>query len=104
MTLVAHRVGVHQILAYPPTVPGAPSGPGASEATPLATLEVATNLSSTVESQITPAADLTLAGKTLEAPPTFAISARRDLWVYIVLLVLALVCVEWITYHRRITV
>ena len=105
VTLVAHRVGVHQILAYPPSPAGAgPADPSAPPPAPLATLEVATNLSSTVESQITPAADLTLAGKTLEAPPTFAISARRDLWVYVVLLVLALLCVEWITYHRRITV
>lgn len=102
VTLVAHHIGVHQILAYPPSAPGAAAD--APPPTPLASLEVATNLSSTVESQITPAADLTLAGRTLAAPPTFAVSARRDLWLYLVLLVVALLCLEWITYHRRITV
>ena len=69
-----------------------------------AALEVATNLASPVESQIAPATDLTLGGRALAAPPTFAVSARRDLWLYVVLAVVLLLCVEWITYHRRITV
>ena len=94
--LVARGVGVHQIIAYPPSAP-----PGTA---PLASLDVATNLVSATESQIKPAPDLALAGRTLEAPPTFAVSARRDLWLYVVLLAVALICVEWITYHRRITV
>jgi hypothetical protein len=45
-----------------------------------------------------------MAGKTLEPPPTFAVSARRDLWLYVILGVIALLCIEWVTYHRRITV
>ena len=97
VTLATHAVGVHQILAYPPT----PDGPSPE---PIASLEVATNLASPVESQIAPATDLTLGGRALAAPPTFAVSARRDLWLYVVLAVVLLLCVEWITYHRRITV
>ncbi len=99
VTLVAHRVGVHQLIAYPPST-GAPD----PAAPPLATLEVATNLASTTESQIRPAPDLALGGQALTAPPAFAVSARRDLWLYVVLAVIALLALEWITYHRRITV
>lgn len=100
VTLVAHAVGVHQLIAYPPSPTAAPD----PAAVPLASFEVATNLASTTESQITPAADLSLAGRSLEAPPTFAVSARRDLWLYVILAVIALLSIEWITYHRRITV
>ncbi|MEZ4400526.1 MAG: VWA domain-containing protein [Kofleriaceae bacterium] len=99
VTLVTHQIGIHQIIAYPPGTP-----PDAADATPLASFEVATNLSSPAESRIAPAVDLVLSGRTLEAPPTFAVSARRDLWLYLVLAVIGLLCIEWITYHRRITV
>lgn len=104
VTLVAHRVGVHQLIAYPPSTGAPTAGAPAPETPPLATLEVATNLASTTESQIEPAPDLALGGQTLAAPPAFAVSARRDLWLYVVLAVIALLALEWITYHRRITV
>lgn len=100
-TFVSNRVGVHQILAYPATRRGVAPDP---KAEPIASLQVATNLGSPIESRIAPAPTLTLGGQSLEAPPVFAVSARRDLWLYLVLLVVALLCVEWITYHRRITV
>lgn len=106
-TFVSTRVGVHQILAYPPTPPPAPGEPPPQPVTtgePLARMEVATNLGSPTESRVAPTADLVLGGQTLGAPPAFAVSARRDLWIYVILLVVALLCVEWITYHRRITV
>jgi hypothetical protein len=99
-TFYGARVGVHQIIAYDPA--GAPAG--ADEPKPVAGLELAANLGSPTESTIAPAADLALAGKTLTPPPTFAITARRELWVYLLLAALALIGLEWITYHRRITV
>jgi hypothetical protein len=43
-------------------------------------------------------------GKKLAEPATFAVSARRDLWVYLVIAALVLLMIEWVTYHRRITV
>ena len=45
-----------------------------------------------------------LGGKKLEAPAKFAVSARRELWVYLIWFVVLLLGIEWITYHRRITV
>ena len=69
-----------------------------------APLRVAANLASPEESNLTPASELTLAGHTLEAPPTFHVSVSRKLWVYAALAALALILVEWVTYHRRVTV
>ena len=71
---------------------------------PMATLELAANLSSTVESDIAPSTELTLGGKALQAPEAFAISRSQKLWIYLVLFAMALIVVEWVTYHRRITV
>ncbi len=71
---------------------------------PMATLELAANLSSTIESDIAPSSELTLGGKALVAPEAFAISRSQKLWIYLVLLAMLLIVVEWVTYHRRITV
>ncbi len=74
-------------------------------------LELAANLSSPAESDIAPASKLTLgtAGTPggaveLAAPESFAISRSRKLWLYFVLLAALLIGLEWITYHRRVTV
>ena len=48
--------------------------------------------------------ELTLGGKKLTAPEAFAVSRSQKLWWYFVLLAIGLVVLEWITYHRRITV
>jgi hypothetical protein len=73
----------------------------------LARIELAANLSSPAESDIAPSSTLTLGGaegKQLQAPDKFEISRSQKLWIYLILFGLALIVVEWITYHRRITV
>jgi hypothetical protein len=73
----------------------------------LARIELAANLASPEESDIAPSAKLTLGGATgkqLEPPEAFAISRSQKLWIYLIVLAAGLVLVEWITYHRRITV
>jgi Ca-activated chloride channel family protein len=45
-----------------------------------------------------------LEGKRLGPPEAFAITRSRKLWTYLILLAMALIVMEWITYHRRITV
>jgi hypothetical protein len=67
-------------------------------------MELAANLASPTESDIAPSTELNLGGKKLEAPQEFAISRTQKLWIYLVLLAMALIAVEWVTYHRRITV
>lgn len=91
-TFYGQRVGVHQIIALD------------EAGEQMATFELAANLGSTAESNIKPEPELTLGGKKLAAPATFAVSARRDLWIYLVIAALVLLMVEWVTYHRRITV
>jgi hypothetical protein len=71
---------------------------------PIAQIELAANLASPSESDIAPSTELSLAGKKLEAPEAFAISRSRKLWIYLILFAMALIVMEWITYHRRITV
>ncbi|HET7505423.1 MAG TPA: VWA domain-containing protein [Kofleriaceae bacterium] len=79
----------------------------------LARIELAANLSSREESDIAPSTKLTLGGATgaggqggrlLTEPEAFAISHSQKLWIYLIIFAAGLILVEWITYHRRITV
>ena len=70
----------------------------------LACIELAANLSSIEESDIAPSAKLTLGGKQLAEPEAFAVTHSQKLWIYLIVLAAGLILVEWITYHRRITV
>ena len=70
----------------------------------VASLGLAANLANPIESDITPSATLTLGGKALQAPEAFAVSHSQRLWIYFLLLAAFIVVIEWITYHRRITV
>ena len=88
-TFYASRVGFHEL-----TTTGAE---------PLR-LELAANLASPGESDIAPASKLTLGGQALAAPEPFTVSRSRKLWIYFVLLAALLIGLEWITYHRRVTV
>ena len=71
---------------------------------PIAQIELAANLASTFESDIAPSTELSLAGRKLEAPEAFAITRSRKLWIYLILFAMTLIVMEWVTYHRRITV
>ncbi len=70
----------------------------------VAKIELAANLSNPNESNVAPVTDLILGGRTLSAPEGFSVSHRTSLWRYLVLAVILLLCVEWVTYNRRVTV
>ncbi|MEO8841630.1 MAG: VWA domain-containing protein [Kofleriaceae bacterium] len=70
----------------------------------IASISLAANLASASESDIAPSSSLTLGGKKLEAPEAFAITHSQKLWIYLLLFAAGLIVLEWITYHRRITV
>ena len=95
-TFYASEVGVHTLVAREP----ARSGPGRV----LAEVGLAANLASPTESNIAPAAKLSLGGVALERPEGFGLSHRRSIWLYLVLLAVLLLGVEWLTFNRRITV
>jgi hypothetical protein len=76
----------------------------ASDGKTLASISLAANLASPSESRIAPSSELTLGGKKLAAPEAFAITHSQNLWMYLLLFATGLIVLEWITYHRRITV
>jgi len=94
-TFYASRVGYYDLQAKAP------------DGSVLARVELAANLASTEESDIAPSTKLTLGGPgghPLAAPEAFAITHSQQLWLYLLLFAAGLILVEWITYHRRITV
>ena len=94
-TFYGARVGYYELAAKAP------------DGNVLAHVELAANLSSPEESDIAPSAKLTLGGtggKQLAAPEAFAITHSQKLWIYLIVFAAGLILVEWITYHRRITV
>ncbi|HYP90404.1 MAG TPA: VWA domain-containing protein, partial [Polyangiaceae bacterium] len=66
--------------------------------------DFAANLSDLDESRIAPQKELKLGGKKATAVSASPISLKSDLWIYLLLAVLGISLVEWITYHRRVTV
>jgi hypothetical protein len=94
-TFYGSRVGYYDLAAKAP------------DGSVLARVELAANLSSIEESDIAPSSKLTLGGakgKQLVEPEAFAITRSRKLWIYLIVFAAGLLLVEWITYHRRITV
>lgn len=64
----------------------------------------AANLSQLEESRIAPQAELRLGEHQASAPEGFAPGARREPWIWLVFVVLAISALEWFSYHRRVTV
>jgi Ca-activated chloride channel family protein len=91
-TFYGSKVGFYEVAAKNPA------------GSTLATIQLAANLASANESDIAPSVELSLGGKKIEAPEKFAISHSRKIWIYLLFLAMALIVMEWVTYHRRITV
>jgi hypothetical protein len=68
------------------------------------TSEFAANLSDLAESSITPVGELALGSARATSVVFGAPGSKRELWVYLLAAVLAFSVVEWVTYHRRVTV
>ena len=64
----------------------------------------AANLLDVEESTIEPAKELIIDGKKAGSLSGFQIGVRREIWIYLLLAAILLTLIEWITYHRRITV
>ena len=82
---------------------GGEPGAGNSAETPTKTA-FAANLLDSDESAIEPAKELVVDGKKAGTLSGFQIGVRREIWIYLLLAALLLTAIEWITYHRRITV
>ena len=64
----------------------------------------AANLSDPQESAIAPRGKLVVDGREAGQVGEFKIGVRREMWIYLLLAVLAVTTLEWLTFHRRITV
>jgi hypothetical protein len=64
----------------------------------------AANLSDVEESTIEPANEVVVGATPAGRVEGFKVGVRRELWIYLLLAVIAMTTIEWITYHRRITV
>ncbi|HEV8550718.1 MAG TPA: VWA domain-containing protein [Polyangiaceae bacterium] len=66
--------------------------------------EFAANLGDLEESRILPQKALQIAGKSAPPPEVGKGGPRRELWIWLIAAALVLSLVEWISYHRRVTV
>lgn len=68
------------------------------------TAAFAANLLDAEESSIEAAKELVVDGKKAGTLSGFQIGVRREIWIYLLIAAILLTAIEWITYHRRITV
>lgn len=64
----------------------------------------AANLADPEESRIGPVKTLALGSKVASPVTSFAPGVRRELWIYLLAAVIVMSVIEWVTYHRRVTV
>lgn len=64
----------------------------------------AANLVDPTESIIKPVPKLVVGDKEAGEVEGFTIGVRREIWTYLLLAVIAISAIEWLTYHRRMTV
>jgi hypothetical protein len=68
------------------------------------TTQFAANLSDADESRIEPVPTLSVDGQQAGAVAGFHVGVRRELWLYLLGAALLITALEWLTYHRRLTV
>jgi hypothetical protein len=64
----------------------------------------AANLSDVAESSIQPQPEIKVGTQAAGPVGRFEVGVRRELWVYLLAAVLIVTTIEWLTYHRRVTV
>ncbi|MDI1477700.1 VWA domain-containing protein [Polyangium sp. y55x31] len=64
----------------------------------------AANLVDPAESVIKPQTELVVGGRAAGPVGEFKVGVRREIWIYLLAAVLLVTAIEWLTYHRRVTV
>jgi len=64
----------------------------------------AANLVDPAESAIAPVNELVIGGRAAGPVGEFKVGVRREIWIYLLAAVLLVTAIEWLTYHRRVTV
>lgn len=96
--------GLDQPAAPGEPVPAKDKDPNALGGAPTTSAAFAANLLDADESSIEAAKELVVDGKKAGTLSGFQIGVRREIWIYLLIAAILLTAVEWITYHRRITV
>ncbi|HVK63603.1 MAG TPA: VWA domain-containing protein [Polyangium sp.] len=68
------------------------------------TTTFAANLVDPAESVITPVTELVVGGRAAGPVGEFKVGVRREIWIYLLAAVLLVTAIEWLTFHRRVTV
>ncbi|MBW2526974.1 MAG: VWA domain-containing protein [Deltaproteobacteria bacterium] len=64
----------------------------------------AANMVDPAESSIAPRTELRVGERQAGEVEGFVVGVRREVWIYLLALVLLVTALEWLTYHRRVTV
>jgi hypothetical protein len=62
------------------------------------------NLADPEESRIAPHKELSFGRTKAASVGSFQAGIRREIWIYLLAAVLVVSVIEWVTYHRRVTV
>ena len=94
------RAGFYRLMKTTPQVASATLPP------PMTAGDVmfAANLADPSESRIEPRPELLVDGKKGGAVEGFKVGVRRELWIYLLIAAAVITTLEWLTYHRRMTV
>jgi hypothetical protein len=65
---------------------------------------IAGNLVDPDESHCAPQPRLDVNGSIASAPVAGRVGVRREIWIYLLAAALGIIVIEWVTYHRRVTV
>jgi hypothetical protein len=101
---LGETAGFYELSGTEGTDPMANAVAGAGGGPVVTTTSFAANLLDADESAIEPVKELVIDGKKAGTLGGFQIGVRRELWIYLLLAAILLTFIEWITYHRRITV
>lgn len=96
------RAGFYRLMKTTPQVISTPTG----QLPPMTPGDVmfAANLADPLESKIEPKPELVVDGKKGGTVEGFKVGVRRELWIYLLIAAAVITTIEWLTYHRRITV
>jgi len=102
---LGQNAGFYELsLAQPGAQPAATTGNPTDVTQAGTSVRFAANLLDDFESTIGPQEKLMVDGKEAGTVSAFHVGVRREIWIYLLFIAIAITVLEWITYHRRLTV
>jgi hypothetical protein len=102
---LGQNAGFYELsLAQPGAQPAATTGNPTDVTQAGTSVRFAANLLDDFESTVGPQEKLMVDGKEAGTVSAFHVGVRREIWIYLLFIAIAITVLEWITYHRRLTV